>query len=239
MRSISIGCVKLFFIVCLAVLLVTALSLPTVHAFMDNFEGEELGEEWVKGPMGEDVAWIVGDGELVFTGEGGPSRMMMGEAGWSDYTVECDIMFESLAEYPGGIRTYIDPNSGGHYAVWFYPDSRTMRLFSGIDWTIGGGIVELGAFSGISQDLEFFRVRVVHKGDNIEVWYGADKDNMKKVIEVENDTFGSGLFGFDGYNQPVHYDNFLITGPGIPSSAGEAVDSQGKLAATWGELKLR
>ena len=83
----------------------------------------------------------------------------------------------------------------------------------------------------------FYHVKVVHKGDQIEVWLGKSKDNTEKIIEAKDGKFKSGLFAFDGYNQPVHFDNILITGPGIPRSDGEAVESQDKLSVAWGMLK--
>ena len=83
----------------------------------------------------------------------------------------------------------------------------------------------------------FYHVKVVHKGDQIEVWLGKSKDNTEKIIEAKNDTFKSGLFALDGYNQPLHFDNFEINGPGI--SASTAVKSQDKLAIVWGTLKVK
>jgi len=83
----------------------------------------------------------------------------------------------------------------------------------------------------------FYYVKIVHKGKQIEVWLGKSKDKAEKIIEKKDDSFKSGLFAFDGYNQPVHFDNILITGPGIPRSDGEAVESQDKLAIAWGILK--
>ena len=85
----------------------------------------------------------------------------------------------------------------------------------------------------------FYYVRVVHKGKQIEVWFGKNKDKAELIIEANDNAFKSGLFAFDGYNQPVHFDNILITGPGIPRSDGEAVESQNKLAITWGRLKVK
>ena len=61
---------------------------------------------------------------------------------------------------------------------------------------------------------------------------------MEKIIEANDDKYKSGLFAFDGWNQPIHFDNILITGPGIPRSPGEAVNNQSKLPIAWGKLKM-
>ena len=62
----------------------------------------------------------------------------------------------------------------------------------------------------------FYYIKVIHEGKQIEVWLGKNKDKAEKIIEADDYAFKSGLFAFDGYNQPVHFDNVLITGPGIP-----------------------
>jgi len=219
---------------------IMALSVQQVHAFFDDFERKELGDDWQKSPIGVEESWDIDKGELVFSGAGGHSQMMTGEQDWVNYTVECDMMFLSSSNYPGGIRTYVDLDTGGHYAVWFYP-AESIALFSGTDWDINPGLVELGRHKPFSAKLDvFYHLKVVHQKQHIEVWFGDNKDKMEKIMEADDDEFKSGLFGFDGYDKEVHFDNILITGPKIPRSPGEtAVDSRDKLATVWGKLKLK
>ena len=222
------------------------LSVQQVDALSDNFEKDsgnweiEVNPKWVleKGNFG---GWSIDNGIVVYDpAKGANSRMMTGKQSWKDYTAECDIKFLKADNYPGGIRTYVDAETGGHYAVWFYPPTKTIKLYSGTVFDINPGIVTLGEHVGVPYDAKvdvFYHVKVIHKGDQIEVWLGKSKDNTEKIIEAKDGKFKSGLFAFDGYNQPVHFDNILITGPGIPRSDGEAVESQDKLAITWGILK--
>ena len=126
--------------------------------------------------------------------------------------------------------------------ITLYPATKEIKLFSGTAWDINVGIKELGIYKEKLYDAKvdvFYHVKVIHKGDQIEVWLGKSKDNTEKIIEAKDGKFKSGLFAFDGYNQPVHFDNILITGPGIPRSDGEAVESQDKLAIVWGTLKVK
>jgi len=216
------------------------LSVQQVDAFLDEFERKKLGDDWQKSPVGQQESWSIEKGEGVFSGVGGHSQMMTGEPGWKDYTVECDIKFVSADNYPGGIRTYVDAKTGGHYAVWFYPPTKEIKLYSGTDFDINAGIVTLGQYDGPLYDAKvdvFYYVKVIHKGKQIEVWFGKSKDKAEKIIEAEDNAFKSGLFAFDGYNQPLHFDNFEINGPGI--SASTAVESQDKLAIVWGTLKVK
>ncbi len=211
-----------------------------VYAFFDDFERNKPGDDWQKSPTGDAAAWSIEKGEFVFSGAGGDSQMMVGEQAWLDYTVECDIKFITPSDYPGGVRTYVDLDTGGHYAVWFYPTER-IALYSGTDWDINPGIVTLGEHKPFNPKLKvFYHVKMIHQGKHIEVWFGDNEDKMEKIIEADDDTFKKGLFGFDGYNQPIQFDNFRINGPGIPLSPGEAaVHNQNKLAIVWGKLKIQ
>jgi hypothetical protein len=220
------------------------LSVQQVDAFLDEFERGKFGDDWAvdqNAPKNDLRGWSIDKGEVVYDpAKGANSRLMTGEQAWKDYTVECNIKFMTAANYPGGIRTYVDAKTGGHYAVWFYPPTKTIKLYSGTVFDINPGIVTLGEHVGVPYDAKedvFYYVKVIHEGKQIEVWFGKSKDKAEKIIEAKDGKFKSGLFAFDGYNQPVHFDNILITGPGIPRSDGEAVESQDKLAIAWGILK--
>ena len=222
------------------------LSVQQVDALSDNFEKDSGNWEVEVNPKGvlekgNFGGWSIDKGIVAYDpAKGANSRMMTGKESWSDYIAECDIKFLKADDYPGGIRTYVDIKTGGHYAVWFYPKTKEIKLFSGTAWDINAGLKLLGAYKEKLYDAKvdvFYHVKVVHKGDQIEVWFGKSKDNTEKIIEAKDGTFKSGLFAFDGYNQPLHFDNFEINGPGI--SASTAVESQDKLAIVWGTLKVK
>ena len=124
------------------------LSVQQVDAFLDEFERGKLGDDWeVDGGAAKNDfrGWSIDKGEVVYDpAKGANSRLMTGEQAWKDYTVECNIKFMTAANYPGGIRTYVDAKTGGHYAVWFYPPTKTIKLYSGTDFDISAGIVDIG-----------------------------------------------------------------------------------------------
>ena len=235
--------VRTSFITIMLVLII--LSVQQIDAFLDEFERKNLGDDWKVEVLGAEKkdfgGWSIDKGEVVYDpAKGANSRLMTGEQAWKDYTVECNIKFMAAGNYPGGIRTYVDAKTGGHYAVWFYPPTKTIKLYSGTVFDINGGIVTLGEHVGVPYDAKedvFYYVKVIHKGKQIEVWFGKNKDKEEKIIEANDGKFKSGLFALDGYNQPIYFDNILITGPRIPRSDGEAVESQNKLAIVWGILK--
>ena len=235
--------VRTSFITIMLVLII--LSVQQIDAFLDEFERKNLGDDWKVEVLGAEKkdfgGWSIDEGEVVYSpAKGANSRMMTGKPAWKDYTVECDIKFIMLSNYPGGIRTYVDAETGGHYAVWFYPETKEIKLCSGTTFDINPGLVTLGQYKGHLYDAKvdvFYHLKVIHKGKQIKVWFGKNKDQAEKIIEANDGKFKSGLFALDGYNQPVYFDNILITGPRIPRSDGEAVESQNKLAIVWGILK--
>ena len=164
---------------------------------------------------------------------------MAGKSDWKDYTAECNVMLSIEQEWPGGIRTYVDLQTGGHYAVWVYPVQKNIRLYSGTAWDINAGLVLLGESSPFDPEMnEFFYLKVVHDGKHIEVWYGKSREDAKKIIEVDDDTFKGGPFACDGWDKPISFDDIQITGPGIPRSLGEmAVTPESKTPCLWGELR--
>ena len=104
-----------------------------------------------------------------------------------------------------------------------YRKRGTCLQLNGTDWDINPGLVTLGEHKPFAAKLKvFYHLKVIHQKKHIEVWFGDKKDKMEKIIEADDDKFKSGLFGFDGYNQPIHFDNVRINGPGIPLSPGEA-----------------
>ena len=226
------------FVVLCVVSLFIVFSGDYVNAFLDDFSSGKLGDAWKKSPAALDASWKVDKGELSFSGSGA-SQMMTGDVNWKDYTVECDVKLANLLEWPGGIRTYVDPNTGGHYAVWVYPAQKFIKLYSGTAWDINTGLVELGKSDGFDPKAEtYFHLKIVHSGKNIEVWFGENKNTAKKIISASDSKYTSGLFACDGWDKPITFDNVLITGPGIPRSQGEsAVDPSNSLPTLWGSLK--
>jgi len=124
------------------------LSVQQVDAFLDEFERGKFGDDWEvdqNAPKNDFRGWSIDKGEVVYDpAKGANSRMMTGKQAWKDYTAECDMKFLTSANYPGGTRTHVDAKTGGHYAVWFYPPTKTIKLYSGTDFDISAGIVDIG-----------------------------------------------------------------------------------------------
>ena len=166
------------------------LSVQQVDALSDNFEKDSGNWEVEVNPKGvlekgNFGGWSIDKGIVAYDpAKGANSRMMTGKQSWKDYTAECDIKFLKADNYPGGIRTYVDTTTGGHYAVWFYPKTKEIKLFSGTAWDINAGLKELGIYKEKLYDAKvdvFYHVKVVHKGDQIEVWLVKAKIIRKRL----------------------------------------------------------
>ncbi|MHC4464338.1 MAG: hypothetical protein ACYS30_23355 [Planctomycetota bacterium] len=100
----------------------------------------------------------------------------------------------------------------------------------------------LGAVDQTNNIIYFGRIEA--RGDTIKVWY-FKLDDVKDphardlgvpLVEVKDATHRSGSVGVWHESQGGSViDNVLVTGPGLFS--GIAVDPQGKMAVTWGDVK--
>jgi hypothetical protein len=65
----------------------------------------------------------------------------------------------------------------------------------------------------------------------------VDDEEPFDPVEIM-DGFEQGRIGLRQWGDHGHYDNVLISGPGIPRSPGEsATEPNGKLVSAWGRLK--
>ncbi len=99
----------------------------------------------------------------------------------------------------------------------------------------------LGEMDQTNNTIYFGRIEA--KGNSIKVWYlkrddvkNPNAENLgKPIVEIKDNTHKSGAVGFWHESmQSGTIDNVLVTGPG----GFRSVDTQGKLATTWGTLKV-
>src|SRR6185437_4146228 len=86
----------------------------------ENFVNASNG--WIVSPMGLGTGWSVSNGVYSHSGLG-LSQSCTGNSNWSDYVMDANIKLSSLSNWPGGIRSRVDPSTGAGYAVWLYPAS--------------------------------------------------------------------------------------------------------------------
>jgi hypothetical protein len=171
----------------------------------DFNDGDMAG--WSVSPLGNAAGWSVTGGSLTYNG-GGHTQVYRGDAGWSDYTFEAAFRLASLNNYPGGIRGRVNPATGASYAVWLYPASGQIALYRATGWNIDSpGLTHLASASGIAFDaVNFHRLRLTFQGSSIQVHYDG-----ALAISVTDATLAAGGVAFDVSNQPISFDDVLVT----------------------------
>jgi len=102
---------------------------------IEDFDDGKI-DGWERSPQNEknkDIFWGVVDKSLMFDPKGQAwdqaisqlnfvgTQRITNVRNWTDYELELDIKHTEPADWPGGFRARVDLDTGGHYAVWFYP----------------------------------------------------------------------------------------------------------------------
>ena len=120
------------------------------------------------------------------------------------------LRLNSLSNFPGGIRGRVNPATGAGYALWLYPATRELRLYQATAWNIDSpGLTQLGVAAGIPVDtVNFHTLRLTFRGPAIEVYYDG-----VLVISTSNSAYSTGTIALDVVNQPIDFDDVLVTTP--------------------------
>ena len=202
-------------------------------AILDNFnDGDDEGWTVLAGN------WEVESGEYVGRSTGDEQASYMGDTSWTDYTVEVKVkaMDETthhfgviLRENGENAHYEFDIGSSPEYEgqYWFgYYDSTTWQLVQGFGWTDAEGAYEDAG--------EWNTLKVVAEGFTFDLYIN---DILVNTLEDDVGFASSGAAGVligrtDGH---ILFDDLRVEGPGIPDPA--LVESAGKLATLWGEMK--
>jgi hypothetical protein len=172
----------------------------------DSFEST-FSPEWNY----SDGDWKIEAGEATIDGYG---KRVMGNSGWSDYTIEADITYKN-AMNAGIIFRVNNPAQGGAnnnsalgtnflqgYSVGLDNSSVTLGKYN-YNWTL------LKTAPGSYALNKSYHIKIVTFGANIKVY--VDDMVTPKIDYTDNDPFISGKVGFRSCNAHVHYDNFKVS----------------------------
>jgi|GEM_PF-2499326 len=181
-------------------------STPGTILFSDDFsDGDALG--WTISPLGNETGWSVISGRYSFDGSG-HTQSYAGDAAWQNYTLQVDFQLASLNNYPGGIRGRVNPATGAGYALWLYPANGRIILWRTTQWHVDSpGLEQLASAPGINFGTGTQHTISMAFTDNvIEVYF----DGELQFTVVDN-TFSTGLIALDVSNQPISFDNVVVT----------------------------
>ncbi len=178
---------------------------PGSTLLSDDFSGG--AGAWTISPLGILANWNASGDVLSYNG-GGLSNVYRGDPFWSDYSFQADIRLYTLDNWPGGIRGRVNPTTGAGYAVWLYPADGYIKLFNAPKWDINDASTQLLMdVGGISFDTtSFHTVGMTFSGSTIKVYYDG-----ALVITATDSTYTSGLIALDVSDQPVDFDNVIVT----------------------------
>jgi hypothetical protein len=223
MKRLCVSIVFLFFL----------LNFSSVKALFFDFEDDAQLKEWES----MSGTWKIEKDDLskskVASGEGASDVILaIGDEKWTDYTVEFEA--NGLTDDIGIVFRIQDINN--HYGFLITPS------FKFSEWFLKKGAAydeNLGPKDNnpLIKTNEWHKYKLVVAGMQARIFI----DGKEPFDPVKIDKgFEKGKIGIRQWGDHGHYDNVLISGPGIPLSAGEkAVKPGDKLASAWGIIKIR
>jgi len=208
------------------------LSLFThCQALFFNFEEDAQLKEW------EVMAgtWKIEKDDVskskVVSGEGANDVILaIGDDKWTDYTIEFEA--NGLTDDIGIIFRIQDINN--HYGFLLAPNLNLSEWFLKSGGAYNEDLGAKGNNLGVRTN-EWHKYKLVVTGMQARIFV----DGKEPIDPLKIDKgFEKGRIGIRQWGDHGHYDNILISGPGIPLSAGEkAVELNGKMAIMWGGIK--
>jgi hypothetical protein len=212
MRTAALRC----FFLCA---LIAILSLSSAHALEYDFEDGDQGWEQINGTV------VVDKGELVVSGSDGVGVMPDSDWNneWTDYEVQCRMNMEAGPDNMGMVLRH--QASDTYYIFAIMNGRQQMEIWSRVAGAYTDEL-DIGFANEIGQD---YIMRVVAEGSDFRVYIDDEL-----IAEWSDDKLETGKVGVRTYSSTSHFDDIIITGPGIP---GTAVEPASKLTTTWGSIK--
>jgi hypothetical protein len=213
--------------------ILSLLPLSSTQSLSFDFEDEAQLEEW-------DIlggTWQIEEDELknsnIVSGEGdGDLILAIGDESWADYTIEFEA--NGLTDDIGIVFRLQDINN--YCGFLLAPNLNLSEWFLKEGGVFDENVGVKGDNLGIRTN-EWHRYKIVVEGMQAQMF--VDGEEPFDPLEITKG-FEKGRIGLRQWADHGHYDNVLISGPGIPLSAGEkAVEPDGKIADTWGSIKAQ
>jgi hypothetical protein len=213
-------------------LVLSSFPLKPSQALFFDFEDEAQLEEWtiISGTW-EIVKDDIKDSSVV-SGEGADDLVLaIGDADWTDYTVEFEA--NGLTDDIGIVFRFQDIDN--YYGFLLAPNLNLSEWFLKQGAAFNEELGNKGDNFGINI-VEWHKYKLVVEGMQASIFVDGEEafDPLEMMDGYENGGIGLRQWGDHG-----QYDNVLISGPGIPISAAESVTPSSKLASTWGEIKAQ
>jgi hypothetical protein len=183
-----------------------AVTAGTAALLGDDFGPKPLSG-WTSSPLGLAGNWDASSGAAAYNG-GGHTQLFAGSGAWTDYTVQARFRLANGSDYPGGLRGRVNPSTGESYAAWIYPAEGAIKLFRVVAWHIDTPGLTLLAQAGVGTITPgvFHTLALTFQGSSIEVAYDGTS-----VLQATDAVFSAGAVALDVSNQPIDFDDVLVT----------------------------
>jgi len=220
----------------LLIILMTLLLVSGVHAgtFFDDFSNPN--GSWIVG-MGE---WTVENGvyhqtDTTSNGARGLFSYVEGSETWGDdFSIEVDTIIHASgieSQLEAGIL-YKWENKDNQFHVVLDQNNSMVRINNCV-----GGSWQANQNINIVFNLEeWHHIKVVVENNEHEIY--IDGEMIQEFEREVGDKIG--FIGLKTLGCEASFDNFQVTGPGVPDSGLDmSVEYAGKLAVAWGSVKDR
>jgi len=193
-------------------------------ALLYDFEDDGQADDWEV----LDGEAKIEDGMYILNNTTSSSGIaVIGDMTWTDCTIKCKAMLMEGSADNIGLVWRTGANNL-FYVISIRMDQRTgyCGCVNGV-WMNGGSpIIPMPFVTEVDQEYE---LELIVEGNKFQFF--IDGEDMG---EWEDDQLETGRIGLRVWSAIMAVDEFEINGPGIPRTA---VDSQGKLAATWAGIR--
>ncbi|HIE29960.1 TPA: hypothetical protein EYP66_22065 [Candidatus Poribacteria bacterium] len=217
--------------------------------FIDDFEKDEIGKEpsnWehLNFASGNSTITIEKDPQnpqnkvAKTEGIGLYIPKVAERENWSDYIWDFDWMWENDS-YVGTIYRVEDAEA--HFHGSRRQGATDMKIYT----RKAGTWAEIASGQYPNENNVWYSHRLIMKGKRHEIYMKERDDEtpfeqLKPVVEVENDMFKKGPVGMMGITAGVSYfDNMVVVETIEDFKRLQAVDHHRKLTAIWGRIKNR
>ncbi len=204
-----------------------AVTSGSTSLLADDFSPKPL-RNWTASPLGLASNWDGSSGAAAYNG-GGHTQLYAGSSSWTDYTFETKVRVTNAADFPGGIRGRVNTTTGGSYAAWIYPGQGKIKLWRNSVWHIDTSPTTVLAEANVSISTgTFHTLAITFQGNQITVAF-----NGTNVIQTTDSTYTAGAVALDVSNQPIEYDDALVTSDPMPANALFGDDFRSGTLANW------
>jgi hypothetical protein len=203
-----------------------SLTLITCYAWglFYDFNDERQADDW----QVLDGEGKIEDGRYIIRNTTSSSGIAaIGDMTWTDCTMKCKAtLLQGSADNMGFVWRLAANDL--FYVISVRMDQRVgyCGCINGA-WMNGGSPINPVPFN--TEVEKEYELELIVKGNSFQFF--IDGEDMG---EWEDDQLETGMLGIRVWSAIMAVDDLDINGPGIPATA---VDSQGKLAVAWGEIK--